>query len=226
MKAIKLLIFISLLTGGCSRPVPKNRTIFDSSICQPPCWQNITPGVTTKADALVKLSKIDFVEQPPIDMHHSSLGPFDDEIRFSAYKDHPTSGSIFISGNHVSIVTFEFNLGLTMQRAIDLFGTPESILVIHASFVDPITLLNAKKGVEFDYELFGKQSLDSASIEPDTEIFGVTFFDPNQFQKVLNSGILSAYTLTADQTIKNLRPWRGYGSFKAKYWPPATQPPP
>src|SRR5690349_13314953 len=138
MKITKLLILTGLLIAGCSH-LSKNRTVFNNPVCQPPCWQNITPGVTTKDDALVILSKIDFIDQSQIDMHRPSLG-FDDEIRFLAYKYHPTSGSIFISGDHISMIAFESNLGTTVQRAIDLFGTPETILLVRTSYFDQITL--------------------------------------------------------------------------------------
>jgi len=116
------------------------------------------------------------------------------------------------------------NLG-TLQRAIELFGTPQSILVVHTQFFDQVTLLNSQRGIAFGYTLYGAQSVDSSSIGPGTEISGVTFFDPSQYQKVLKSGILCDCRLSAGQIIANLRPWTGYGSFKDKYWPPATEPP-
>ncbi len=225
MKRIVILLLVGFVLASCGLS-HQNPNIFEKPVCNPPCWENITPGITTKADALVILSKIDFVEQPSIDMNRPAIG-FDDEIRFSAYNYHPISGSLFISRDRVSMIAFEFNLGTTMQHAIDWFGAPENILVVHTSFFDQITLLNIRKGFEFNYKLFGNQNqyLDSSKIEPDSEVFGVLFFDPNQYQQVLNSRILAAYTLTPDEIKSNLRPWAGYGSFKDKYWPPATQPP-
>jgi hypothetical protein len=160
-----------------------------------------------------------------VDPNHPSIG-FDDEIQFSFYhgKRDYIAGWIYVLDGRVSIISFENNL-VTLKHAIELFGIPQSILVVHTGHFDQVTLLNAQKGIVVDYKLFGSQNLESSSIEPDTSISGVSFFDPNQYQKVLDSGFLSAYTLTANQTLNNLQPWDGYGSFKEKYWPPATQSP-
>jgi len=218
---ISPIIVLVVLFAGCM-PALQNKAAFDNPICPPPCWQNITPGITTKKDALNILSKISFVDQPVIDMSTSSMG-FEDQIRFSAYtgSQRHAAGSIFISGDRVVVIAFETHLG-TMQKAIDLFGDPEYILVVQTGFFDEVTLLNTSKGISFAYKLFGYESLAASGIEPNTEIDYVIFYDPNQFQAILNSKILSAYTLDSDGTKKFLRPWTGYGSFKEKYWPPAT----
>ena len=220
MKNILVFILIGFLLGGCQSLFLTNQNVFDNHVCQSPCWMNITPGITTKEEALTILSKISFVDQPSVDMHRSVIG-FDDEIQFSVYSDR-TAGWIYLSADRVSMIGFENNLSLTMQSATNLFGTPENMLVIRTSLFDGVTLLNAKKGVEFDYRLSEFQSLDTSNIQPNTKIYGVTFFDPNHYQQVLNSGILSSYALNSSDTTKNLKPWNGYGSFKDKYWPPAT----
>lgn len=216
-----LLFLLGILLVGCESKI-KQQDIFANPVCQPPCWENITPGITTKQEALTILSKVDDVDQPVVDPHHPNLG-FDDEIQFSLHhgKDNYVQGWIYVLDDQVSIISFENNL-VTMKHAIELFGAPQSILVINTGHFDQVTLSNSQKGIAFDYKLFGAQNLESSAIEPETEIGGVTFFDLNQYQKVLDSGILSAYTLTVDQTIKNLRLWNGYGSFKEKYWPPVT----
>jgi len=84
MKNISALILAGFLLVACQPKLPANPTFFDSPVCQPPCWENITPGVTTKKDALTILSEIDSVDQPVLDPNYPNTG-FDDTIHFSAY---------------------------------------------------------------------------------------------------------------------------------------------
>lgn len=220
MKKLCWSILIVLIAASCAS-APKGPEIFENPKCAAPCWENIAPGATTKEQAFTILSKIDAVNHTAVDLNRSDLLGFDDNIRFSLHNE-KIIGYLEILSNQVSMISFDGELNLTLQNAIKLFDVPQSILVIHSGHFDQVTLLNAQKGISFDYKLFGSQNLESSALEPETEISGVTFFDPNQYQKILDSGILSAYTLTADQTIKNLHPWNGYGSFKDKYWPPAA----
>src|SRR5689334_23041210 len=106
------------------------------------------------------------------------------------------------------------------------YSVCQNILVVHSSFFDMATLLNPQRGIDFiyspDYSILGAHNLDTAQIGPDSESNSVEFFDPNQYQQVLNSTYLSGGTLSGDEIKNNLRSWNGYGSFKDKYWPPAT----
>jgi len=198
----------------------KNQTIFENPVCQPPCWENITPGLTTKENALAILSTTEVVDQPVLDPNRPNIG-FDDEIQFTVnYEKGGFSGWVYILDDRVSMIGFQGKL-VTMQNAIKLFGMPESILLVQTGHFDQVTLLNSQKGIAFGYKLFGASSLDSTGVESNIEVSDLAFFDPNQYERVLDSGNLSAYTLNPEETKRNLHPWKGYGSFKEKYWPPA-----
>lgn len=227
MKNISPLILIGFLLAGCQPLFPKHLDIFENPTCEPPCWMNITPGVTLKRDALVILSKIDVVDQPIVDLNRSTIKGFTDELRFSFHNDNNFTGWIYILGDQVSMIGFVIPTsysGVKLEHAIELFGTPQNILLIQTGHFDQITLLNAKRGIDFGYKLFGSESLDSSKIDPNVKIREIYFFDPNRYRQVLNSGVMSTYILSGDEIKNNMHPWSGYGSFKDKYWPPATEP--
>src|SRR5689334_8117047 len=178
MRKINLLILTGFVLASCQGSPVKNPSFFDNPVCPPPCWQNITPGVTTKEDALNIMSEIDFVDQPVVDPHYPNVG-FDDEIQFTAYKskNNYVAGWLYILEDHVVVIAFNSNFG-SIQHAIRLFGIPQNILLIPGSFMDQVTLLNAQKGVAFGYGLTGNQTLDSSQIKPDTEFTQLIFFNP------------------------------------------------
>jgi hypothetical protein len=144
-------------------------------------------------------------------MNQPVIKGFDDEIRFTFYKDTDFIGYIDVFGDRVSAISlgngFSKKLDITLQQAIDLLGMPQSVLVARGGEFEAITLLNPLKGIDFYC------TIDSgvSEITPETEVTGVIFFDPHQYQKLLNSGMLSFYTLTADETLNRSRTWNGYG---------------
>ena len=221
MRNLCLLLLLGYFLAGCA---PKYPTLFENPVCEPPCWQNITPGVTTYQDALTRLEKIYPGDKQVTDHTQSPIG-FDDEIRFSPYNDFSLTGYMDISNNGVSSIGFEIDSkysGIKLDHSIELFGEPQNILLIQSGEFDQVTLINAKKGTALGYKLFGNQSVTSAEISSDVEIREIDFFDPNQYQLILNSGYFSAGLLSSDQIINALHPWNGYGSFRDKYWPPAS----
>jgi hypothetical protein len=206
--------------------LPQNSTFFDNPVCEPPCWETIMPGNTTREEALAVLSKITATNQSVMDNHQSGAG-FDDKITFTIHKgqDPYVAGWLYIRNDQIFVISFNFYApyyapyaGIRLDHAIQLFGEPESISLIQSSRMDLVTLLNPEKGIALGYALNGDSRLDSASIEPAIWISGVMFFDPNQFQTISDSDIVLGGTFNPN----NFHPWVGYGSFKDKYWPPAT----
>ena len=204
MKKILILFLCGLFLVSCE---PKPPSIFTNLICEPPCWENITPGVTTKNDALTTLSKISAIDQP---IHHTQPVPgFDEEIGFTLYKDINKLGSIDILKDRVSRIGFGYNrMGITLQDAIRLFGMPESILIVHVGEIYSVTFVDPQKGIEFGYYFRN----NATEILPKDGIMGIAFFDPKQYQLFLNTGFFSYGQMGGDETIKRMRPWKGYGS--------------
>jgi hypothetical protein len=93
MRKFLLLFFLGFFLAGC---VPNYPTLFENPVCKPPCWQNITLGITTKQDALAILGKIGAGGKPVIDRNKSENG-FDDWISFDALNDQSNIQDGYIS---------------------------------------------------------------------------------------------------------------------------------
>jgi hypothetical protein len=208
MRKILISVLIGLLLIGCEVQT-KHPNIFENLVCEPPCWENITPGITTKAEALAILSKIDAIDQPIIDSNLSYM-MFDDAIDFTFYNDLNRFGFIYILHDRVSMISLPSKLDVTLQRAIELFGAPQSVLMEeHAGEYAAVHFLNPEKGIYFSYMF----SLDKLTeIEPEQQIDDVSFFDPTQYQLFLSSKFFSYSKYSADETLARIYPWSGYGS--------------
>ena len=209
-----ILLLIGLVLAGCGTS-GKRPSIFENPICEPPCWENITPGITTKDEALAALSKVNAVKQPIFDLRDTAKG-FSTELRFSLYDDKSgLRGSVFMMDDVVSLIDFGTKLDLTLEQAIERFGTPQSILAFHSNLMW-ITFVDPQKGIAFGYSSAGHPDWVYSEIRPEVEISEVMFFDPKQYQQILDSGFLSYYLLNSEETKSKLRPWNGYGDL-SKY---------
>jgi hypothetical protein len=204
----KILVFVILVVSiiGCEA-LPKPTDIFENPVCEPPCWENITPGITTKGDALKILSTISAVDQPIIDNNQNVPG-YEDVIHFTLFNDLNRLGFIYILDGKVSNISFNYKLDLTIQEAIDLYGEPQSVLGIRSGEIYAIEFLNPHKGVAYGY--YPKNA--ATQIKPEDRIIDLTLFDPKTFELLLDNGIFSWHQMNAEEALKNMQSWEGFGN--------------
>jgi hypothetical protein len=206
MKTVIGLILISLLLSACINQDTQS-SIFENPVCPPPCWENITPGFTTKADALKILSTLSAVDQPIKDLNQKVPG-CDDEFYFTFFSDMNKLGYICILDGKVSNISFNYKLDLTIQEAIDLFGEPQSVLGIRSGEVYAIEFLNPQKGVAYGYYPNDR----ATKIMPEERIIDLTFFDPLTYELLLDNGNFSWHQMNSEEALKNMQSWVGFGN--------------
>ncbi len=214
MKIVLRLILTSLLISGCIHQ-NKRANVFEDPVCTPPCWENITPGITKKTEALTILSKIKSINQPINDPNKSSSG-FDDLIRFTFNNNPDKAGFLYILDDKVVMIGFYLFLNLTIQQAIDLLGEPQSLLGIRSGEIYSVTLINDQKGFAYNSNLPDR----ATKINPKNQIYSLILFDPKIYPMLLKTGILSRDQMNTEATIKNIRPWEGFVNLNHYMTPP------
>jgi len=204
MKIVLGLILTSLLISGCIHQNTR-ANIFENPVCTPPCWENITPGITKKTEALTILSKINSIDQPIYDPNKSSSG-FDDLIRFTFDNNPDKAGFLYILDDKVVMIGFYLFLNLSIQQAIDLLGEPQNLLGIRSGEIYSVTLINDQKGFAYNSNLPDR----ATEINPKNKIYSLILFDPKIYPMLLKTGILSRDQMNTENTIKNIRPWEGF----------------
>lgn len=231
MKRISKIILIGLFSLSACKPVKS--TIFKENSCTPPCWEDITPGLTTNSELENLLQQEVF--QPPAHIFHDY---YYDGFRNYYYGRLSTNEDISIAllENTVSRIYFSGvkerqGLGLTFGEAVTLFGEPEFIFISEcAGFIEFLILrgpyaymcisgISPQKGIWFSsgYPLPDEHDFSELNFEfrPDIEITEIEFFDPNQFEKLANRWDFSFYNF--EQLKERLYPWAGYGDLDTKY---------
>jgi len=215
---------------GCQSQ-PKHPNIFENPVCEPPCWENITPDVTIKQNVINTLSTLSIIDQPITESHAGMLAGVDSFVRFTLYGDPYLSGQIDFVDDKVSTITLGGSTGLSLQQAIEKFGVPQSVYVDREGEYTAVTFLLPQSGIVFDYTTWAQKrfppwadapSWTYSEIRPEVEINFISYFAPNQYKSLLDSGELTIGGFPGPNVLeKRLYPWNGYGSMN-KYLPPSN----
>jgi len=219
-----LVLLIILIAIGCTRPHERNRSILlDDTSCEPPCWENITPGVTNIEDALSNLEKINGISEGPFfqeDIDHvkekQKIGwyfPTDIEESF---------GIIHFQNNLVSIMRFTPE-SITIGELVDLIGDPEEIFIVknrHESTWIWFDLLYPSKGIIIEYINFSFCCDDTGffDLENDIEPTNVYYFDPILYEELLDDVVFVAdFIWVPDEQLQQaIKDWSGFGLIEYK----------
>ena len=190
MPTRKILVPALLLSivAGCE-VWPLGETPFQEPTCPPPCWRGITPGKTSRSEALSLVSAMGDVHSPPVELEPASPLQFEDELGFTLFKSDGPHLLIYSSGDTVQLIGFQLPLLIyPAGQAIRDLGSPQSILVLAAGEFEVVTLLNAETGIAMGYSYNGPIPLQRTQISVWTSITDVVLFNPDVLDKVIDFG--------------------------------------
>ncbi|HNG14148.1 MAG TPA: hypothetical protein PL173_13765 [Saprospiraceae bacterium] len=179
----------------------------NESLCQSPCWEGITPGITNKTDALSLLMQVENVNDVKVSPYES-VG----EINWY-WGDNPlNSGRLFYSINNdvVYSVWPGIGNGLTLADIAQQFGPPTHAWVRE---VKPVEAQQNQEEKNYSLEIVWLNKGFSVSganpnhhgwIDAGFLIGSVKFFTPTH----------EGYILAVGNVGKNLVPWHGYDTWE------------
>ncbi len=137
IKAGRVILLVIILTG-CGAPA-LDKSLLTDEICAAPCWCNITPGVTTDAQAVSALSECPWVKRGSLHKTPTSLGSGEPIVMVGW--DHRKSlfASEFSRNNRndarvlkgkIDLVTIFMDYPLTLEQVVSKFGPPEGVYAV------------------------------------------------------------------------------------------------
>jgi hypothetical protein len=181
---ILLLATSMLLIVSCA-PRPAWVTgMLKRPVCLAPCWENITPGVTTRAE----LSGILEQNHRYFDIVSSTGDPWGPVISWCEGGSPCGPGllsafSSFDSGGIVQEINLEPGIALQLKDVIPLYGAPDKV-AFSDTISDPgnvgVALLYPKNGLvlEFYAKNQGSIARPVVNFQPDLAIFRIIFTIP------------------------------------------------
>jgi hypothetical protein len=179
--------------------------LFGNSLCSWPCWQGITPAITTSSEALQRLNDSPVVLKSSIQSEGSETGLGKADWRWAIGGKQPMASGKMEWENGI-VGRIELTPYLSIGEIIGRFGPPEKIGVIDCSDIPEslqwcAILYYAKNGFQIHIRWAGFE----AQILPSDPINFIVLSVPS-----FNDNWLSFKGL-------NLRDWKGYGNLNDLY---------
>ena len=176
-------------------------TWLTQSTCQPPCWQNIIPGVTTKDDALSNLKKMP-------DMKITYDTPSDIEWDFGP--NETEGGWLRIQDGIVEYVTLAtVNSNLTLDKVIPYYSYPGYVVPEDCRYGMCVTVLvYPELGLVLEVFVENK-GWDSHTIQ--VEILPDAIIDRAYFTKPGMENFRQNFLVTGEDVP--VMEWKGYGEY-------------
>ena len=226
-----LMISVGIIFNINSCKESNNEFLIISDInCEPPCWENIIPGETTKSEVVQLLMENTNVDPNSIAIKGEQWNGFSDVVFFKLLPNQ-IKGEIEFINDKVALINLSGNLDINFSEAIEKFGEPDYILNIPLfsgtpGFPQPsyeIQALIPNKGVNYAYNTNDSSRNNNSIIAPENKITRIDYYNISAYDQILDAGMFSEGHLNKEESIKNMIPWSGYGEIDQKY-PPANIP--
>lgn len=179
-----------LVTSSCTPTKTEENplTILEMKTCEPPCWQGITPGVTTFAEAKTLIKQITFFPERPDILAPSNI--YKDGIKRAdvSFLEPNVEANIYADEEGiVDYIMFNFpgRNYLHLGDCIDLYGKPQFIglsIIKGAEFVqNQIQVTYPNIGVNFYTDMPWWKDLVKITYSSSTKISTVVYSsEPNE----------------------------------------------
>ena len=212
-KVAAILILLIAAAAGILLFLSQRGTsaILSDTVCKPPCWNGILPGETKTwqaVDILIDTPNIYGIQETGNEQERAIRWIFRYPIKESG-------GYIYPIDDLVGAISFQTYGSLSLGEAFDLLGDPGYFWIryqenewrhwIEVEFVYP----SEGYSVRADIDLPNEVKYPSISINQDSPVGRVIYFNPEIYTKLIASRIL--FREDEDTIEKNLQSWNGYG---------------
>ena len=221
----KICLLLLLLISACTIP-PDTSSILDKSSCTLPCWNDIVAGQTTEDNLLQILEHLPDVDQESIQNANQAWRIFDNQIFFSFHQSWTLSqrpklrGYAYTTNSVLSELIICGDTKTSIGAIAKQVGEPENIISGDNVTGDrTVILINSQKGLAYWYSTDPKLNEMQYEIGPETKVGCLDLFDPDLYQEMLEAKAFSNGYYNAEETLRVMYPWDGYGNLDEKYPP-------
>ncbi len=203
-------LLAAAILAGCQA---KKSILLEDTLCEPPCWQNITPGVSSSEDALNTLRETTLLASTPSDVPRKIDDVWSDSSWVFLDSLSEESGRITYFNDRVAYIRFYVNNNLRINEMITCYGEPELLSAISGwndSRWLEVRWIYPTQGVlitHFDHNW--RPEGNYASITPDLPVYDVYYFDPDLYDTLVETVF---FQLTKQEVVEeSIQPWVDYG---------------
>jgi hypothetical protein len=218
---IVVLFLVVYFLHGCQNQLKETWNL--GNTCVLPCWNGVIVGSTTKPELTKTLRELPVIDQDNTIIDGESWKFFSGRSFFN-FRYFEIHGVAYYLGDKIDKITFSGNLSTSFGDMEELVGAPEfiiSIPLLRPTTHNVVTAIYPSKGIAFNYNTSTLPKRLQNEISPKIPLENISFFNPEIYDEMINSGLFGQGFLSGEETLENLRPWVGYGSLNELY-PPAS----
>lgn len=212
-----LFIMIALIFSACEKDkeTEKISLLFTDQSCNAPCWQNITPGVTSFAQAVGVLSKTMFVKPSEFLSTPQYITPAYEYSRWAFKEDFNETGMIMYNiGDSVGVMQFNIRNGTNIGEMMDFYGEPDFISIASGIVEGRWLSINwfyPAEGIILRHDGYPWRSTSEyIDINSEFPVETVYYFDPNLYDYLLENNFITYY---GEVTRDIIQSWSGFGMY-------------
>ncbi len=216
---VGIAIFIGITLATPRAPSASElENFFGDKSCSWPCWQGITPGVTTSSDALQLLQASPVVLKSTVQSYEYEQRPGSGYARWKWKfgKNQRIDASMQWQAGIVRSIILYTRI-VSIGEIIDRFGPPEKVSVIIDCATTPeqpqewcASFYYIKRGYEIRLNWKVPENADDIQFSPSDPISFVYLSEPSALEDRLSY-------LYSGRDIGDLRDWKGYGNLLELY---------
>jgi hypothetical protein len=208
---VGVIVFWGFITTGCvlfpsKTPTPAARHAWvtkwlENPACLPPCWEGITPGVTTITETFSILQKM-----PGVSKTENTRGKLTG-IPIRWYFDQSGGDGLVSEDDYGRVASleigFEYIQSLTVDEVITAYGLPTNVQAGRLQGNSGLYIIYMDKGLILDTTLPVRN--EKVFVSPDTRVNNLFFIPPgvDNYLKFMKS-------------YYNISEWKGYGSYSIR----------
>jgi hypothetical protein len=212
--------------GGCgpkpqATPLPIDVSLLTGKPCEPPCWQGLTPGLSTEADVKQFLETSRLVDRASVfrgDVTNGSGAVVGAAVQWhSAAHVQEAYGwnCIEVQDGLVQWIEAYLDFEVTLEDLLGKYGPPDGLIGgltgVHFSEFR-VTLYYPRHGFIAKLIL----PVDDRYLRPDSRVVSIWYFRAAPLEEFVELGCEVGYLGgTADTWLESLRDWQGYGAIEA-----------
>lgn len=215
------LIFAILIYGCSSHPKNLNSGLLNGKPCSPPCWQELTPGISDEEAVDKFLNGLRQEDWPERD--YRDIQPVG--CTSIALTDQPglyvnRLVRLYVKNQRLILIESSVEEKITLGKIVERFGNPEYIEAIHAIGPDAHTYflsvyypsIGLKLDLRVSNEMLGK-------VLPEMVVNYVEYYPPggiaNYFSNDYACWVADEEIEDAIQPyLKQIQPWMGFGEIR------------
>jgi hypothetical protein len=209
------LCFLLVFLSSCNASQKKVSSIIIDKSCSPPCWENITPGSTTREEANTRLKEISYIGS----IKDSSIVSDNDSKTWEGKSSAGDfSGDIFFDNDIVTLISVSPKKGvLIFSDLTEKLGEPENVFVVYTGgerSILTVFILYPSKGFGFlDYYYASNNPPQNAiQVKPEEDVKYIWYCEPKYFYDFLTSGQIGRFTIGFIE--EGIQKWNGFSEYK------------